>query len=112
MVISGAPKTNNASVTLTLSATGASQMQFSNDGNAWSPLVAYATSQPWNLNDPAYGGIVSDGTKTVSAQFKDAAGNLSSAVTGTITYDTTPPMGTITFHNLRPIQRRQTSNST
>ena len=101
VVISGAPKTNNAAVTLTLNATGASQMQFSNNSNGpWSPLVTYGTSRLWNLNDPAYGGLVSDGTKTVYAQYQDAAGNLSSAVTGTITYDSTAPTGTLTFHNL------------
>lgn len=84
----GAPATNNATVTLTLSATdnvgAVAQMQFSNDGATYTPAEAYATTKTWTL--PA-----GDGLKTVYVKFKDAAGNWSTAASATITLDTTPP---------------------
>ncbi|MBI3324332.1 MAG: hypothetical protein HYZ92_03535 [Candidatus Omnitrophica bacterium] len=89
---SGAATTNTTAVTLALSATDSggtvSQMQCSNDGVSYSTPEAYATTKSWTLT----GG---DGTKTVYAKFKDAAGNWSSAATDTITLDTTPPLITI-----------------
>ena len=100
IAITGAPNTSNDAVALTLNATGASMMQFSNNNVAWSPLVSYGTSQTWSVTDTTYGGLESDGVKTVYARYQDSAGNLSSTVTGTIRYDSTPPTGTITFHNL------------
>lgn len=85
---SGTTATNNTSVSLTLSATDNSgsvaQMQFSNDGTTYSAAEAFATSKTWTLTS-------GDGTKTVYAKFKDAAGNWSIAVSDTITLDTTPP---------------------
>jgi hypothetical protein len=83
-----AAATKTAAVTLTLSATdnsGAiSQMQVSNDGTAYSAPEAYATSKSWTLS-------AGDGAKTVSAKFKDAAGNWSAAISDGITLDTTAP---------------------
>ncbi len=84
----GAASTNTTAATLTLSATDNSgsvaQMQFSNDGTTYSAVEAYATSKTWTL-------ATGDGTKTVYAKFKDAAGNWSTAATDTIVLDTTPP---------------------
>ena len=84
---------NTTSVTLTLSATDAppgsvAQMQFSNDGATWLPATPanYATAYPWSLS-------TGDGTKTVYAKFKDAAGNWSQPATDTITLDTASPTG-------------------
>jgi YVTN family beta-propeller protein len=80
---SGASTTNGTSVTLALSAsdnTGTvSQMRFSNDGASWSNWEVYGTSKSWRL----YG---SAGTKTVYAQFRDAAGNIAT-VNDTILYE-------------------------
>jgi hypothetical protein len=89
----GALSSTSTNVTLSLSAsdsvTGASvnppttlaQMCFSNDGSAWSTWQAYATSTAWAIS-------TGDGDKAVYARFKDAAGNVSSVVSGTITLDT------------------------
>lgn len=85
----GSAAVNTPNVTLTLSATDnsgpVSQMQFSNDGTTYSTAEAYAASKAWVLS-------AGDGTKTVYARFKDAAGNWTTAViSDTIVLDTTPP---------------------
>jgi len=90
----GADWTNTLTATLTLSGTdsgsGVSKMRFSNDNSNWSGWETYATTRSnWTLA----GG---DGTKTVWAQFQDAAGNTSTTVIkDTITLDTAPPSGTV-----------------
>ncbi len=88
LINGGAVATNTRAVTLTLSATdtltGVTQMRFSNTGTSYSAAEAYATTKSWTLTSGA-------GTKTVYAQFKDAAGNWSGAFTDTIVYDTTAP---------------------
>ena len=84
----GAAATNSRTVTLTLSATDAvtsvTQMRFSNNGTSFSAAEAFAPTKTWTLSSGA-------GTKTVYAQFRDAAGNWSAAVTDTIVLDTTAP---------------------
>ena len=84
----GAAATNSRTVTLTLSATDAvtsvTQMRFSNNGTSFSAAEAFAPTKTWTLSSGA-------GTKTVYAQFRDAAGNWSTAVTDTIVLDTTAP---------------------
>ena len=89
-----APWTNSRAATLSLSASdgsgaGVAQMRFSNDAN-WSASSwqSYATSASWTLAD-------GDGPKTVHAQFKDNAGNVSSAsVSDAVGLDTTAPTTT------------------
>jgi hypothetical protein len=80
---------NSTTVTLTLTCSdagsGCSQMKFSNDGANYSAPEGYSTSKVWSL-------LTGDGPKTVYAQFKDGAGNWSTAYTDTITLDTTPPV--------------------
>jgi hypothetical protein len=59
-------------VALTLSAkdsTGVTRMQFSNDGNTYSPLEPYATGKAWTLSD-------GDGNKTVYVRFESGTGAL------------------------------------
>jgi chitodextrinase len=84
----GAAATNSTSATLTLTATDAvtsvTQMRFSNNGSSFSTAEAFAPTKAWTLSNGA-------GTKTVYVQFKDAAGNWSTAVTDTIVLDTTAP---------------------
>jgi subtilisin-like proprotein convertase family protein len=93
----GAGQTNAASAILGLAATdpapssGSTMMQFSNDGTTWSPDQAYATSAVWRLSS-------GDGPKTVFAQFRDQAGNISVA-TATIVLDTASPGGQVTINN-------------
>jgi hypothetical protein len=60
--------TSSRDVTLTLSATGASQCRAKNDDDSWGSWDAYTTSKSWTLRD-------SDGTRTVYFQCKDSAGN-------------------------------------
>ena len=90
VVINGeAAATNSRTATLTLSATDAlgpvSQMRFSNSGTSFSGTKAYATTTTWTLSSGA-------GTKTVYVQFRDLAGNWSTASSSdTIVLDTTAP---------------------
>ena len=84
----GAAYTKTPTVTLTLSASdasGVSQMRFSNDNLTYAPPIGFYAVAGWTLTS-------GDGTKTVSAQFKDAAGNWSTAlISDTILLDTTKP---------------------
>jgi hypothetical protein len=88
VINNGAAATNSTAVTLNLSAVDSegavTQMRFSNNGATFNTAVAYATTASWTLTKGA-------GTKTVFAQFKDAAGNWSAAATDTIVLDTTAP---------------------
>ena len=79
----GSGTTPSRAVALTLKASdsgsGVAGMRFSNDGSTWSSEVAYATTYQWTLT-------AGDGTKTVYAKFRDAAGNwMSTPVSDTIT---------------------------
>jgi PKD repeat protein len=85
----GSGLTNSTSVTLSLTCddgtgSGCDQMQFSNDGVTFSALQPFAASASWTL-------AAGDGAKTVYARFVDAAGNVSTPVSASITLDTMPP---------------------
>ena len=83
----GASRTRSRSVTLALSATdpspgsGVSQMRIANTQSGLSSATweTYNTTRPWTLTS-------GKGTKTVYAQYRDAAGNRSATVTDTITF--------------------------
>ncbi len=79
------------SVTLTVSATGAGQMSFSNDSYAWSAWQAYGAAKAWNLES-------GDGVRTVYVRFRDTAGNISALVSDDIMRDSTPPTGSISIN--------------
>ena len=81
----GAAYTASRDVTLTLAATGATQMRFSNDAVTWSSWEAYGTSKAWTLS-------AGDGVKTVFVEYRDAAGN-TAAAQASITLDGTAPSG-------------------
>ncbi len=84
----GMTVTNNAGLTLSLSAAdaaGVTQMQFSNDGIIWSAVEDYSSTKPWTLP----GG---DGVKTIYVKYKDGAGNWSDAYRASVILDTTAPM--------------------
>ncbi len=71
--------------TLQSSVQYATQMRFSNDGAAWSAWEPYAaTRSGWTL-------ATGDGAKTVSAQYRDAGGNVL-ARSDAIVLDTTAPV--------------------
>ena len=81
---SGAAHCSSTSVTLTLSTSdsesGVAQMRFSNNNSTWGSWTPYGTSNSWTLSSGS-------GTKTVYAQFKDYAGNVSSTALDTIILD-------------------------
>ena len=94
LINGGATCTNFYPVTLTLAATGASQMRFSNsanfDGVSWEN---YAVGKAWSLDTNG-----NDGLRTVYVQFRDEAGNISTVSAG-ITLDTLPPTGSILIND-------------
>jgi carboxypeptidase family protein/fibronectin type III domain protein len=97
LVAGGASWTGDPAVTLALSASdgpvtgsvasGLATVELSNDGFATSQSFPYATSLPWTL----LGG--GDGARTVSARFRDKAGNLSAPASDAIGLDRTGPSG-------------------
>lgn len=92
-ILNGASYTTSTSVTLNLTygdtlsgmSGGLAGMRFSNDNSAWGGWAAPAATAAWTLTS-------GDGTKTVYVQYRDAAGNVTSAtISDTIIMDTTPP---------------------
>jgi len=83
----GRTYTNLTLVTLTLfgncPTSGVSQMRFSNNNVTWSDWEAYATYKTWTL-------LTEDGIQSVTVQFKDNAGLISS-YSDSIILDTTKP---------------------
>ena len=84
----GATHTNSTSVTLVLTTadgtgTGVADMRFSNNNTAWSVWEPIADTKNWQLNS-------ADGSKSVYAQVRDAAGNVTT-VSGSIIFDATLP---------------------
>lgn len=90
LINAGNLATNNASVQLQLLATdgvGVIDMQVSNASNfSGATWETYAINKyNWSLDTTS-----GTGTKTVYARFRDAAGNISTAYSDTITYDPNP----------------------
>lgn len=72
LINNGDTYSNSPSFTLNSDITGAIEMRFSNDGSnfsSWTNLLS--TFSPWNFSG--------DGTKTIYAQYRDEAGNISSS---------------------------------
>ncbi len=93
----GDARTASADVTLSLTyddgdGSGVSGMRFSNDGATWSAWRKPAAAASWTLA----GG---DGHRTVRAQFRDKAGNVSAVADDYIAVDTTAPTGGIVINN-------------
>jgi subtilisin family serine protease len=80
--------TKTAAVTATLATTSGTATQVClTEGTSCTTFVSSATTLPFTLSS-------GDGTKTVKATWKDAAGNVSASVaTATIALDTTAPTG-------------------
>lgn len=92
----GANYTTSTSVTLVLSATGASQCRLSNDGASWGDWEAYSQQRSWLLTS-------GDGQKQAYYQCRDEIGNAAQPVIGSIYLDTVPPTITVTS----PVQGAQ-----
>jgi hypothetical protein len=93
----GAAYTNSRTVTLTLSATGASEMIISeNAGFTGAAYEAYSTSKSFELS-------AENGIKTVYVQYKDAAGNKTTEeISDTIILDTQAPTVTLSSTAAEP----------
>jgi type II secretory pathway pseudopilin PulG len=86
-IAGGNAYTRSTQVTLNISATddvGVVQMAFSDDGSNFGSWLSYATTALYTVPS-------GDGTKTVYARFRDAAGNISSTVSDSILLDTVAP---------------------
>lgn len=86
---------NSRDVELSLEATdagcGVSEMRFLSDSGRWLAWEAFAAKRTWTLG-------AGDGEKTVTAQFRDPAGNVSASAVDTITLDTASPTGSIAIN--------------
>jgi WD40 repeat protein len=83
----GAATTGSTIVTLKIQAndplSGVAEMRFSNDGRTWSDWESFrSTRYDWDL--ARYGGVNQAGPKTVYAQVRDRAGNVSQTFSATI----------------------------
>ena len=66
-------------------------IRFSNDGITWSAWQIYDSNYSnWDITDPAYGGNLLFGEKTVYAQIRDSYGNESAVYQQTATYLASP----------------------
>jgi hypothetical protein len=88
-IAGGSSHINTTSVTLTLAATGASEMYITNTatcsgGGTWG---SYSTTKDWSLGQ-------TNATATVYVKFRDLAGNESACTSDTITHDDTAPTST------------------
>ncbi|MDD5340698.1 MAG: hypothetical protein PHV13_05660 [Candidatus ainarchaeum sp.] len=80
----GANYTTEKTLTLSLSAAGAAECRFSNDGSTWSDWEAYSTMKAWTVS----GG---DGPKDVFYQCRDEIGNMAQPVSAAVYLNTQPP---------------------
>lgn len=106
----GATYTTSNLVNLTLTTDDAVQMHFSNNSSGpWSSYETYSnTKSNWDLNDVAYGGNSSQGTKSVFVQLKDNNNNETTGeITDSIIFDSLKPTSTVT-----PPAGRYASNQT
>jgi len=96
VINSGAVATSSRSVTLTLSASSTAGAVTSrrvswNNGTTWSGWSSYTATVGARLSN-------GDGIKTVSVQYRDAAGNISPAYTDTIILDRVRPTGSVVIN--------------
>ena len=87
--------TVTASVDFSVSGAHASEAMRFDTGTGWSAWMAFSTDHEVTLPS-------GDGEKTVSAQFKDKAGNVSATLTDTIVLDTTAPAMTSLLSSSHP----------
>jgi WD40 repeat protein len=95
----GAATTSSTRVTLKIQAndnlSGVAEMRFSNDGRTWSDWESFQSTRSWDLT--RFGGSSPYGLKTVYAQLRDRAGNVSQTFSATIRFIFT---GTLSGHTL------------
>lgn len=62
-------------------------MRLSNDSRSWSNWLPFEENYQWDVTSEEYGGNSNFGEKTIYVQLKDAAENVSSATSTTISYE-------------------------
>jgi hypothetical protein len=93
----GAGYTQSRSVTLQITASdpvpasGVTEMRFHNDGEAWTGWEAWTASKAWTIRDQ-------DGTRTVYAEVRDAAGNIRAVSDGIVLDRGDPSISTFTIN--------------
>lgn len=88
----GAARTNNHTVTVTITPPAGmtvTGMRLANDADPTGAFITYASPTSWTLPAP-------DGTHSVHVQLRDGAGNQTGVATPSIILDTTAPVATIT----------------
>jgi hypothetical protein len=95
--LTGGEYTSATAATATLSASAAFKVRFTGDisavaGGAVGEWMDVASPQGFTLT-------AGDGLKTVSAQFKDEAGNVTAAAMDSVTLDQTAPVATLSVNN-------------
>jgi FG-GAP repeat protein len=96
VINAGAALTGDSTVALSISATDASGVQsvsISNNGTTW-VTRPYVDATGWSLTDPASGGSITNGERTVYVRWTDIVGNLSPVAIDTVILDTVAPSAT------------------
>jgi parallel beta-helix repeat protein len=105
----GAATTISPTVKLRITAndplSGVAEMRFSNDGRTWSDWEGFQSTRSWDLT--RFGGSSLLGPKTVYAQLRDRAGNVSQIFSATIRLITTLSGGHTGVGQVRGVQPRR-----
>jgi len=101
----GAPVTSTVDVVLTIAATDADEMAFSNNGVDFSPFEIFATSKSFKLSD--FGGGFQEGIRTVTLKVRDTFDNAEALATDTILLEVPEPR--IEYQGNIPDQRTGTT---
>lgn len=104
IINSGDPSTNDPDVTLTIAATGADEMAFSNNGVDFSSFETFATSKSWSLFD--FDGGFQEGLRLVTVKVRDTLDNAETTATDTIVFEVPTPR--IEYDGVVPVQRSGT----
>ncbi len=88
----GVAHTRSTSLSVGVSGSGASHIQYSLNRITWSPLMVFAPTRPISMS--SYGGNTNQGIKTVYVRLRDLAGNYSITKDDTINYDSIAPVVT------------------
>ena len=98
-VAGGAAAVRNTSVTLQVlgfdNQIAIDSMRFRNEGEAWGPWIPYAFTSPWTL-------AAGEGIRTVEAELRDLAGNVSGILSDTVLLDMTAPVGAVSVNGGAP----------
>lgn len=89
IINTGDAATNDPDVSLAITATGADEMAFSNNGVDFSPFEAFATTKSWSLFD--FDGGFQEGTRLVTVKVRDTLDNAETKAVDTIIFEVPAP---------------------